>query len=226
MADVSAREAVLSRVRGKLGVRGDEPGRRGLAQSRIRNPQANLIPERAQKPRPELIKLFQTMLEKSGAKVSRVRALKGMPEAIAGLLRANNLPTRIRLGADPVFDGLRAQPGGLEISAGPADADSPVGLSHAIAGAAETGTLFLVSGPDNPSTLNFLPETHVIAILASDIAGSYEEGWAKLRALYGAGKMPRTVNLISGPSRTADIEQTIVVGAHGPRNLLVLIAGA
>ncbi len=226
MGDLPARDAVLSKVRAKLGVRGDEPGRRGLVQSRLRNPQANLIPERAQKPRPELIKLFQAMLEKSGAKVSRVRSLKGLPEAIAAALRDNNLSTRVRLGKDPVFDSLRAEPGILEISSGPAQGEDPVAVSHAIAGAAETGTLFLVSGADNPSTLNFLPETHVIAILASDIAGSYEEGWTKLRSLYGAGRMPRTVNLISGPSRTADIEQTIVMGAHGPRNLLVLIAGS
>ncbi|MGO9983660.1 MAG: LutC/YkgG family protein [Rhodomicrobium sp.] len=226
MSDATARDAVLSRVREKLGMRGDEPGRRGLVQSRMRHPQANLIPERAQKPRGELIKLFQTMLEKSGAKVARVRALKGLPEAIAAALRENNLPSRVRLGADPIFDGLRAEPGLLELLSGPAAGADAVGLSHAIAGAAETGTLFLVSGADNPSTINFLPETHVIAILASDIAGSYEEGWSKLRTLYGSGNMPRTVNLISGPSRTADIEQTIVMGAHGPKNLLVLIAGS
>jgi len=222
----SGREDVLAQVRAHLGVRGDEPGRRGLVQSRMRNPKPNLIPERAQKPKAELIKLFQTMLEKSGAKVSRVRSLKGLPEAIAAALRDNNLPSRVRLGADPIFDGLRSEPGLLKLLSGPAEASDAVGLSHAIAGAAETGTLFLVSGPDNPSTLNFLPETHAVVILASDIAGSYEEGWAKLRSIYGGGKMPRTVNLISGPSRTADIEQTIVMGAHGPKNLLVLIAGS
>ncbi len=213
---------MLAKVRARLGVRGDEPGRRGLVQERLRNPKANLIPERAQKPRAELIKLFQTMLEKSGAKAVRVRALKALPEAIAAQLRDSNLPTRIRLGADPIFDGLRAEPGLLELQSGPAEASDEVGLSHAIAGAAETGTLFLVSGPDNPSTLNFLPETHIAVISASDIAGSYEECWAKLREL----PMPRTVNLISGPSRTADIEQTIVMGAHGPRNFLVFITGS
>ncbi len=88
----SARAEVLAKVRARLGVRGDEPGRRGLAQERLRNPKANLIPERAQKPRAELIKLFQAMLEKSGAKVTRVRALKALPEAIAAQLRENNLP--------------------------------------------------------------------------------------------------------------------------------------
>jgi L-lactate dehydrogenase complex protein LldG len=229
MAEISrtdARLAIFRQVRAALQVRGDEPGRRGLVQSRLRSPQPNLIPERALRPRGELIKLFQTMLEKAGAKVSRVRAHKGLPEAIAIQLRENGLPPRVRIGTDPMFGALMADPNGLEILQGPAQADDPVGLSHAAAGAAETGTLFLASGPENPSTLNFLPETHQIVILANDIAGSYEEGWAKLRSIYGAGNMPRTVNLISGPSRTADIEQTIIMGAHGPRNLLVLIAGS
>lgn len=91
--------------------------------------------------------------------------------------------------------------------------------------AAETGTLFLVSGADNPTTLNFLPETHIVLICAGDVAGSYEEAFDRLRAIYGESTLPRTVNLISGPSRTADIEQTIVRGAHGPKRLHVVILG-
>jgi L-lactate dehydrogenase complex protein LldG len=229
MADTSPnsdRADMLARIRGRLGVRGDEPGRRGRVQSRLRSPKANLIPERARKPRAELIKLFQAMLEKSGAKVLKVRSLKALPEALAAALRDNNLPSRLRIGSDEIFDGLRAEPGLIEISAGPAEASDAVGLTHAVAGAAETGTLFLTSGPANPSTLNFLPETHFVLIRTDDIAGSYEESWQKLRNVYGAGAMPRTVNLISGPSRTADIEQTIVTGAHGPRNLIVFIVAS
>lgn len=222
----TAREEVLSRVRGRLGVRGDEPGRRGLVQSRLRNPRANLIPERALRPRAELIKLFQTMLEKSGAKVNRVRSKKALAEAISASLRDANLPSCVRAGDDKVFESVRAEPGLLELLSGPAEANDAVGLSHAFAGSAETGTLFLASGPDNPSTLNFLPETHFVVIMADDIAGSYEESWARVRADYGPGQMPRTINLISGPSRTADIEQTIVMGAHGPKNLTVFIVSS
>ena len=74
-------------------------------------------------------------------------------------------------------------------------------------------------------TVNFLPEIHMVLIRTSDIVGSYEEAWDRLRGVYGERSLPRSVNLISGPSRTADIEQTIVMGAHGPRRLLVLILG-
>jgi L-lactate dehydrogenase complex protein LldG len=220
------REAVLARVRTKLGVRGDEPGRRGVVHSRLRTHPANLIPERAQRPRAELARLLQAMLEKSGAKTIRVRTLKGIAEAVATALRDNNLPSQVRVGDDAIFESLRAEPGVIEVLSGPAVATDTVALSHAFAGAAETGTLFLSSGPDNPSTLNFLPENHFIVVLVGDIAGSYEECWSKLRSACGEGRMPRTVNLISGPSRTADIEQTIVMGAHGPKNLVVFIAGS
>ena len=96
-------------------------------------------------------------------------------------------------------------------------------------GFAETGTLMMASGPDHPSTLNFLPETHIVVLPAARIGGAYEEGWAHLRAEAargdgeGDGFMPRTVNLVTGPSRTADIEQTIALGAHGPRRLHIVI---
>ena len=227
MADLKdPRKAVLARVRAKLGVRGDEPGRRGLVHSRLRTHSANLIPERAQTPRAELPRLLQTMLEKNGAKTIRVRTLKGISEAVATALREQNLPSRVRVGEDAVFESLRAEPGVIEVLSGPAQATDIVALSHAFAGAAETGTLFFSSGADNPSTLNFLPENHFVVVLVGDIAGSYEECWSKLRSAQGEGRMPRTVNLISGPSRTADIEQTIVMGAHGPKNLVVIIAGS
>ncbi len=108
---------------------------------------------------------------------------------------------------------------------GPANGEDRASLSRALVAAAETGTLVLVSGADNPTTLSFLPETHFILIRASDVVGSYEEAFDRLRAIYGEGSLPRTVNLISGPSRTADIEQTIVRGAHGPKRLHVVILG-
>ncbi len=98
-------------------------------------------------------------------------------------------------------------------------------LSRAFAGVAETGTLVLLSGPENPTTLNFLPDTHIVVIQAADIAGDYESVWRQLRALYGPGILPRTVNFITGPSRSADIEQTLILGAHGPRALHILVVG-
>ena len=79
----------------------------------------------------------------------------------------------------------------------------------------------LLSGPDHPTTLNFLPDTHIVVLRASQVVGPYEDAWARLRA--AATAMPRTVNFVTGPSRTADIEQTIQLGAHGPRRLHIVL---
>ena len=129
------------------------------------------------------------------------------------------------MGDDPLLAGLPWERTQIEVKRGPSDGQDVVGLSHAVAGVAETGTLVLLSGPDNPTTLNFLPETHIVVVKAEDIAGDYETVWDTIRARYGKGVMPRTVNMITGPSRSADIEQTILLGAHGPRRLHIIVVG-
>ena len=98
-------------------------------------------------------------------------------------------------------------------------------MSHAFAGVAETGTLVMASGPDNPTTLNFLPDTHIVVVDAKDIAGDYETVWARVRENFGIDALPRAINMITGPSRSADIAQILILGAHGPRRLHVLIVG-
>ncbi|MGC2780786.1 MAG: LUD domain-containing protein, partial [Bradyrhizobium sp.] len=80
-------------------------------------------------------------------------------------------------------------------------------------------------GPDNPTTLNFLPDNHIVVLDAATLAGDYESVLARLRDVFGTGRMPRTINMITGPSRSADIEQTLILGAHGPRRLHVIVVG-
>ena len=114
----------------------------------------------------------------------------------------------------------------LEIARGPSEGDDLNAVSAAFAAVAETGTLALVSGPDNPTTLNFLPDNHFVVVFAADVVADVESVFARLKAAYGAGALPRTVNFITGPSRSADIEQTLLLGAHGPRRLHVVVVGA
>src|SRR3712207_2001775 len=108
--------------------------------------------------------------------------------------------------------------------ADPADA---VGVQHGYAGIAETGTLMLPSSPGRPTTLNILPETEIVVLRATRVVGAYEEAWDLLRAenrdALTGGHMPRNVMLVTGPSRSADIEQTLELGAHGPRRLHVVL---
>jgi len=79
----------------------------------------------------------------------------------------------------------------------------------------------LLSGAQTPTTLNFLPDAHIVVLPAERIVGPYEEAWQRLRKQQVA--MPRTVNLITGPSRSADIEQTLQLGAHGPMQLHIIV---
>ena len=88
----------------------------------------------------------------------------------------------------------------------------------------------MASGPASPTTLNFLPETEIVLIAAEDVVGGMEEAWARLRARHGSARndmaaLPRTVNFITGPSRSADIGQKLQMGAHGPRRLHVIVVG-
>ena len=221
-----ARARMMAAVRSALLVRGDEPGRRGAVRARLERTPVGLIPARAQKAQAERIASFRAMLEVQGTSVREIAGLDDLPAAIAAYLAEQNLPARLRHGADRILASLPWDGVMIEHEPGPADPADLVSLSRAIGGAAETGTLFLTSGPDNPSTLNFLPDTHCVVIMADTICGSFEEVWGQLRASHEHGKLPRTVNLVSGPSCTADIEQTIIRGAHGPRRLAVFIAEA
>ena len=103
----------------------------------------------------------------------------------------------------------------LEILRGPSDGHDLNAVSAAFAGIAETGTLALVSGPDNPTTLNFLPDNHIVLLPREAIEADYESVFAKLRGVYGKGEAPRTLNFITGPSRSADIEQTLLLALMG-----------
>jgi len=226
MSAQETRERILGSIRSALNVRGDEPGRRGSVRARLEQPEAGPIPERARGTTEELVERFAEMLAKLGAEVKPLSGPDDLPGAVALELIRRNLPQRVRTGSDGMFATLDwSAVSALERLTGPAHSDDCASLSRALAGAAETGTMFLASGPDNPSTLNFLPEVHMIAIRREDIVGSYEKAWSRLRAQYGRRRLPRTVNMISAPSRTADIEQTLIKGAHGPKELIVFLLG-
>jgi len=223
---VNSRDSTLASIRRSLGVSGHEAPRRAAIAERLKRHPRGVVPARGQLEPKERLALFRSMVELASGTVDEVLGPEDVPAAVAALLRAHNLPFAVRRGDDP---RLAAVPWGrertLEVTTGPTDGSDLVAVSHAFGAAAETGTLVLTSGRDNPTTLNFLPDTHVVVVNANDIAGDYETLWDRLREKFGAGTMPRTVNWITGPSRTADIEQTLILGAHGPRRLHVIMVG-
>jgi len=225
MADLDHRAVLLSRIRHGLGVTGEEPARRRAVEERLTQHPRNLVPRRGQLERSARIALFRSMAEGVHATVAEAASAAEIPALVAAYLRQQNLPSRIRHGDDPLLAGLPWRDGAATIErlSGRADPGDEVSLSRAAAGVAESGTLVLLSGPDNPTTLNFLPETHVVVVRGDDIVASYEDVFDRVRQALGPGKMPRTLNMITGPSRTGDIEQKLELGAHGPKRLHVII---
>jgi len=223
---MTARDAILARIRRSAGVGEADTTRRAAVADRLIRAPRGVVPARAQIDPEARIRLFLEKVAAAAATVVRLPDAAAVPAALADYLRAGNLPQAVRMGEDPRLAAIdwASQPQ-LTISHGPSAGTDLVCVGHAEAGVAETGTLALVSGPDNPTTLNFLPDVHVVLVDAAAVVGDLESVFDGLRARYGAGRMPRTVNLITGPSRSADIEQTLLLGAHGPRSLHVIVVG-
>ncbi len=220
---MSARADVLAAIRRSIGATGTEQTRIMAVDDRLERAPRGVVPQRGQVSGEDRLALFRKMAEYAQASIDEVPSPAEVPAAVASYLRQHNLPATLRMGED---SRLQAMPWGetaLDIATGPSAGQDLTGLSHAVGGVAETGTLALTSGADNPTTLNFLPDNHIVVVREADLSGDYEDLWRRLRFAHGKGAMPRTVNLVTGPSRSGDIEQTILLGAHGPRRLHIVI---
>ncbi|MGE0735821.1 MAG: lactate utilization protein C [Alphaproteobacteria bacterium] len=226
----TSRQAIMDRIAAACAKQRnvDDATRRAELAARLKAHDANLIPQRGQLDLKGRIDLFAAMAGEAAASVSRVARAEGVPHAIADFLAKENLPASFVMAPDARLDEIpwRLRPM-LQFRHGTAEADDAVSVTGAFLGVAETGTLMLESGESSPTKLNFMPDTHVVVLWSSQIVGAFEEGWAKLRASHatpdGGFVMPRNVNFITGPSRSADIEQTLQLGAHGPRRLHIVI---
>ncbi|WP_372617110.1 lactate utilization protein C [Falsiroseomonas sp.] len=223
-----SKDVILGAIRRSL-KRGSLPAdQAAMLDGRIATHPRHLIPARSRLPRAEQIALFIRNVEKEFGTVERIPDLAAVPAAITDYLAAQNLPAKIVMAPHPELQGIdwSARPL-LALEARRAQEGDQVSLQHAWAGVAETGTLFFPSDPARPATLNLLPDTEIVLLRASAIVGAYEEAWDRLRAErqdpMTGGWMPRNLMLVTGPSRSADIEQTLELGAHGPRRLHVLL---
>ena len=225
------RQIILNNIRRSLGRSGPmDKEKISALKDRLTSPKRNLIPERTSLTSSSLITLFKDMAEGVFASVEEVDRLSDIPRAITSYLKKENLPSQVVMSSDEVLDSVpwEEQPL-LVISKRIPEKDDMVSVTSAAVGVAETGTLAMFSGPDHPSTLNFLPETHVVVLPKDRVAKSYEDVWDMIRNNTAMGdrnekkEMPRTVNFITGPSRSGDIEQTLLLGAHGPRRLHIIL---
>jgi L-lactate dehydrogenase complex protein LldG len=221
----AARDAVLGRVRSALG----KTARDGKA---IADAQT-YIAAHAQGPRPglpaDLLTRFVQRASDMESTVERVADRREIPGAVARYLDGLDLPSALSAQKShrgvcwPDLADLDWAGAGLAIEARPTTGDDRLGITGAFCGIAETGTLVLLAGASTPTATALLPDTHVAVIASNRIVAGMEEAFALIRG--ERGRVPRAINLISGPSRTGDIEQTIVVGAHGPYRVHILVIG-
>jgi L-lactate dehydrogenase complex protein LldG len=220
-----ARAQILAAVRKSLGRGRPDAGGEAELRARLAAHRRNLVPARAtaldERGR---VELFAEMAEEVQSTVARVGSPAAVPEEVARYLAAENLPAELVMAPDPSLEEIPWNTWPLlRIRRGRAAAEDRVSLTPCHAAIAETGTLMLISGARTPTTLNFLPETHIVVVRRDQVVATYEDGWDRLRAGKTAEGLPRAVNFITGPSRTADIEQHIELGAHGPRRLHIVL---
>ena len=192
-------------------------------QNRLESTPEGVVPKRGQLDREGRTALMKERAEAAHATVAVLDRADDVPAEVANFLRGINAPATIRIGDDARLNSLPWGETSLAVESGRSHGADLNAVSHAFGAIAESGTLALVSGTDNPTTLNFLPDNHIVVVAANDVAGDYESIFSRLTDRYGAHTMPRTLNFITGPSRSGDIEQTLVLGAHGPRRLHILI---
>lgn len=165
------------------------------------------------------IERFRARAEALASTVVGPVATTAVPEMVARYLAEHRLPPTAVVWPDVARLDWNAH--GINVRPGPARADDAVGITGVYCAIAETGTLALLSGADTPATVSLLPETHIAIVPTACIVAHMEDCFARVRT--EASGMPRAINFVSGPSRTADIEQTVTVGAHGPYRVLIVL---
>jgi L-lactate dehydrogenase complex protein LldG len=219
----TSRDAVLGRVRKALRKTGDDAGARAGADA--------YLAAHAQGPRPampaDLVARFLQRATDMASTVERIASRSEIPAAVTRYLDALDLPPALQEQKShggvcwPEFADLDWSGAGLAIEARPTEGHDRLGLTGSFCAIAETGTLVLTTGATTPTATALLPDTHIAVVRADRIVSGMEEALALVRTAHGG--MPRAVNMISGPSRTGDIEQTIVLGAHGPFRVHILL---
>ena len=221
----ASREAILARVRSALGKDGSRDDARAASRA--------YVAARAPGPRPairgDLLERFIARATDMESTVERLGSLAQLPGAVARYVDALDLPQALaaqksRRGVCwPEFAGLDWAAAGLTIEPHPTRGADRLGITGSFCAIAETGTLVITTGAATPTATMLLPDTHVAVVRVDRIVAGMEEAFALVRAERSG--MPRAVNLVSGPSRTGDIEQTIVLGAHGPFRVHIVVVG-
>ena len=175
-----------------------------------------------------LAERFTSSFTAAHGEVHRAASLDEALEALGAVLAGLDAQ-QVAVNAEPPLDGIdlagrwpqiqwrvagQADDGQLRAFCAAADA----GVTGVEAALAETGSIVVSSGPGRSRLVPLLPPVHIALVPTSKLTTDLFT-WAAARG----GAMPSALTLISGPSKTADIEQTMAIGVHGPKRLIAIL---
>lgn len=217
----NAKNQILTRIRAALQRNRLSTAEQSALTHAMRHPTRGIIPAYINTDKKGLIALFIEAARRSASTIVSLSSRAEMPKAILQFLKENQLHTTpLQVSQDLASSIAFEKYADLKIDFENNKQEFSVSITSAICGISETGTLMMVSGPKHPTLINFLAETHIVVLSTQAIVPSYEDAWDLIRA---ESKTPRTVNFITGPSRTADIEQRMLLGVHGPKRLHIIL---
>ena len=210
-----ARDTILARIRNTL-----HPNKKAstdvVVEPQLRQPSCGPQPSWEE----DDVSRFINKLESVAGSISRISSEDEVVPAITAYLQQHEIHLTLVAASSTRLDKL-AWPSDFSVEQRKATGTDVTVLTEAYAGVAETGSLVLLSGADSPTSLNFLPDNYLCILRRENLVRHIEDVWQRLRQEQTG--LPRAINFITGPSRTADVEQTIQLGAHGPRRLHVIL---
>ena len=177
----------------------------------------------------ERVEILADNLAKLRAEVHRVADLAAAADTVARMA-ADRSWTRIAWHGHESVEPIAARLGGepYRVDGGPFDKNAleacDAGITACEAAVAQTGSLLVSSGTSGGRALSILPHVHVVVCRVDQVVGTLGDAFDLVRERHG-GRLPSMLSFITGPSRTGDIERILVLGAHGPRELVVLLVG-
>ncbi len=209
------REGLLQRVRAALG-RTATP-QTPASPPPVDDPTARLVSSSS-----DLITAFMGNASAVGMHVQQAAESEAMPTAIALLRDAQAR----RVGVSEAAWVRPLQDAGFDVVAWASQSidaqfDLDAGVTGVEAAIAETGSLVCISGPGRSRGLSLVPPVHIAVVRATDIIADLLDLWPRLRR--DGGTLPSSAAIITGPSKTADIEGILVTGVHGPERVHVIV---
>lgn len=223
MRNTEAREAILAKIRARRNHDRHDAEAEAIVTARLGNHSPNLIPQRSNLPRPGLARLFIDMAEHSLATVEEISQPADIPQAVASYCHKHKCGNEIVIAPPNELTNLDWAVANLVNVNRPIRNGDNIAISTAFAGIAETGSLVLASGPKNPVLQSFLPKLQIVVLEDKNLVASPEDSFQKWRN--ENPHLPRTINWITGPSRSGDIGMKIMLGAHGPLQLHIILLG-